>query len=141
MGRLRPDQTKWLNHIWAIGRPWQEQGDPGNSLAVQCLGLCASTASGTGSITGGGTKTPCASSDCQRKNRVRHTALVSSGAPEDPEDFNLAQLPPPLRSQVFSITCQSGVLPIACDSDEGEATVGLPTVVRNNGDRAVLHLS
>ena len=90
---------------------------------------------------GGGTKTPCASSDCQRKNRVMHTALVSSGAPEDPEDFNLAQLPPPLRSQVFSITCQSGVLPIACDSDEGEATVGLPTVVRNNGDRAVLHLS
>ena len=56
LGRLRPDQTKWLNHIWAIGRPWQVQGDLGNSLAVQWLGLCASTASSIGSITGGGTK-------------------------------------------------------------------------------------
>ena len=72
---------------------------------------------------------------------MRHTALVSSGGSEDREDLNLAQLPRPLGSRVFSMTCQSGVFPIVCDSDGGEVTVGLPMVVRNNEDRALLHLA
>ena len=44
----------------------------GNSLAVQCLGLCAFTAEGAGSIPGWGTKIPQASRCGQKeKNYIK----------------------------------------------------------------------
>ena len=44
-------------------------GEAGNSLAVQWLGLCASTVGGAGSIPGQGTKIPHATWHGQKINR------------------------------------------------------------------------
>ena len=43
----------------------------GNSLVVQCLGLCAFTAEGLGSIPGGETKIPQAVQCCQKKKKKK----------------------------------------------------------------------
>ena len=42
----------------------------GTSLVVQCIGLCASTAGGTESIPGQGTKIPHAAQCSQKKKRA-----------------------------------------------------------------------
>jgi len=43
---------------------------PGNSMVVQCLGLCASTTGGVGSIPGQGSKIPHAAQQKKKKKEM-----------------------------------------------------------------------
>ena len=59
-----------------------KEGKSGNSLAVQWLGLCASTAGGPGSIPGRGTEIPQATRHSQKQKKESQSFFgVSQGLP------------------------------------------------------------
>ena len=57
------------------------QSSVGTSLAVQWLGLCASTAGGTGSIPGQGTKIAHSAWRGQKKKRKKKKSNLCNGTP------------------------------------------------------------
>ena len=69
-----------------------EGTDPGNSLAVQCLGLCAFTARVQGSIQAQGTKilqtVPCS----QKKKKDVKGPTLSSQSPELPRRWLVSMM-------------------------------------------------
>ena len=69
-----PPQMRWLQLAALGGLIWLTRGGRGTSLAVRWLRLCASTAGGTGSIPGRGTKIPHAAWCGQtNKNKTKQT--------------------------------------------------------------------
>ena len=62
-----------------------KEGLSGNSLAVQWLGLCASTPGGTGSIPGRGTKIPQATRKTKIKERLKPEVQKWKQGPEQLE--------------------------------------------------------
>ena len=69
---------------------------PGNSLVVQSLGLCASTAGGLGSIPGWETRIPQASQHSQRKKKKK----IHKQSSQSTQSSQSSHLPHPIKSHI-----------------------------------------